>query len=112
MRRCIEAHRFRTDRAPDSIEAKILFDADKLDVTGALGVARTLFYQGKVSDPLYTLTQDGTSSDGRADSRVSFFREYEYKLKNLYGQFYTARGAALAAARRAAAASVPKQPMG
>lgn len=103
VRRCIETHRFRAGRIPESIEAKILFDADKLDVTGALGIARTLLYQGKVADPLYTLTPEGTPSDGVSDSRPSFFHEYEHKLKNLYGQFYTARGAALAASHRAAA---------
>ena len=37
---CIKTHRFRKDRAPQSVEAKILFDADKLDVTGAMGIAR------------------------------------------------------------------------
>lgn len=43
---CIATHRYRSDHPPESIEAKILFDADKLDVTGAMGAARTLLYQG------------------------------------------------------------------
>ena len=37
---CILTHRYRSDRPPQSIEAKLLFDADKLDVTGAIGIAR------------------------------------------------------------------------
>ena len=44
---CILTHRFRNDRQPQSIEAKILFDADKIDVTGAMGIARTLTYSGE-----------------------------------------------------------------
>lgn len=102
---CIRTHRFRSDSPPLSIEAKILFDADRLDVTGAIGIARTLFYQGQVGDPLYTLRPDGRISDGSGDARPSFFREYKFKLERLYTKFYTGRGAALAAERQAAAAA-------
>ena len=42
VRHCIQVHRFRKSLPPQTVEAKILFDADKLDVTGALGIARTL----------------------------------------------------------------------
>ena len=41
---CIRTHRFSNRLQPETLEAKILFDADKLDVTGALGIARTLEY--------------------------------------------------------------------
>lgn len=44
---CIQTHRYRTAIPPQSIEAKILFDADKLDTAGAMGIARTLMFQGK-----------------------------------------------------------------
>lgn len=37
---CISVHRFRDNNPPVSIEEKILFDADKLEITGALGVNR------------------------------------------------------------------------
>lgn len=37
---CILSHRFRADHKPESIEAKILFDADKLDGLGAVGLLR------------------------------------------------------------------------
>ena len=82
------------------MEAKILFDADKLDVTGAIGIARTLLYKGTVTEPLYRILPDGTISDGSEDTSPSFFREYQFKLKNLYGRFYTAKGAELAKERR------------
>jgi uncharacterized protein len=40
---CIRAHRFRSDgEVPQTKEAMVLFDADKLDVLGAIGVARVI----------------------------------------------------------------------
>jgi uncharacterized protein len=36
----IAAHRFRTGPAPQTLEAQVLHDADKLDAIGAIGVAR------------------------------------------------------------------------
>lgn len=100
VREAVAAHRFRTNRRPESIEAKILFDADKLDVAGALGMARSLQYGGAEGEPLYTLGTDGLPSDGDGDPLPSFFQEYHYKLKGLYGLFLTERGRALALERR------------
>lgn len=103
--RCILTHRFRKSRPPESLEAKILFDADKLDVTGAVGVSRTLMYKGGLTEPLYHVLPDGTISDGSEDLGTSFFREYRFKLEKLYDRFYTARGTELADQRREAAAA-------
>ena len=106
---CIRSHRFRRARPPESIEAKILFDADKLDVCGAVGVARTLQYGGRLGCPLY-LREDGAVSDGSeghsgrgSEKEIAFFQEYHFKLARLYDRFYTAEGARLARERRAAA---------
>lgn len=103
VKACIVTHRFRKSRPPESIEAKILFDADKLDVTGATGIARTLVYKGGMGEPLYMLDADGLPSSGENDCGPSFFGEYNFKLKNLYGKFYTERGRQLAAERENAA---------
>ncbi len=73
-------HRFRRDSQPQSLEAKILFDADKLEVTGAIGIARTLIYKGEVAEPLYHMLPDGRVSDGTGDTSPFFFQEYKYKL--------------------------------
>lgn len=100
VRHCILTHRFRVSRPPQSLEARILFDADKLDVTGALGIARTLQYKAATGDPLYLVGEDGTVSNGESDPISSFFREYHFKLKNLYDRFYTAAGKAMAEDRR------------
>lgn len=100
VRHCILTHRFRKSSPPESLEAKILFDADKLDVSGAMGIARSLIYKGIVSEPLYTLLPDGTVSTGEHDTVPSFFHEYKYKLENLYSHFYTTKGADMAQERQ------------
>ena len=105
VRHCIRTHRFRKALPPESLEAKILFDADKLDVTGAMGIARTLMYRGAVTEPLYALQADGTVSDGTMENENSFFREYKYKLERLYDRFYTKKGAEMAQQQRSAAVS-------
>lgn len=103
VRHCIKTHRYRKSNLPESLEAKILFDADKLDVTGAMGIARTLIYRGTVSEPIYSLLPDGTVSNGEGDETPSFFQEYKYKLENVYSNFYTAEGKLLAQERQASA---------
>ena len=72
---CIRAHRYRSDSRPESIEAKILYDADKIDVTGAVGIARTIFYGGQLSEPLYTVSPDGVVSDRSEDKEPTLFQE-------------------------------------
>ncbi|MBQ8814547.1 MAG: HD domain-containing protein [Lachnospiraceae bacterium] len=97
---CIRCHRHRKASVLQSLEAKILFDTDKLDVTGAIGIARTLVYKGQLSDPLYTRKEDGQVSDGENDAVPSFFQEYKVKLEKLYDKFYTQTGAELARRRQ------------
>ena len=104
IRHCIQAHRYRESNQPQTLEAKILFDADKLDVVGAMGIARTLLYKGKMEEPLYSLKPDGSVSDGTSDTVPSFFQEYKYKLEGLYSKFYTKKATELAKERQVAAA--------
>lgn len=105
VRACIETHRYRSDAPPRSLEAKLLFDADKLDVTGAMGIARTLLYEGGMGTLLYVLNPDGSVSQEEDGEEANFFQEYNRKLKNLYGRFYTEAAARLARPRREAAES-------
>lgn len=103
VRQCIRTHRFRRNDPPATIEARILFDADKLDVCGAIGVARTLMYSGAHDRPIYTTFPDGAIRDGNGDTEDSFFREYRFKLEGMYDRFLTKRGAELARERQRAA---------
>lgn len=101
VKECISSHRYRGDNPPESIEAKILFDADKLDSSGAIGIARTLIYGGQIAEPLYVLTEDGKIVvDGGGSEISSFFQEYNYKLKKIYTSFYTDRANEIARKRQ------------
>lgn len=105
VKACISTHRFRNNDQPISMEAKILFDADKLDATGTLGIARTLAYKGIVAEPLYYVDEDGCVLDGQNEERPSFFHEYNWKLKHVYNKFYTDRAKAIAKERQRASIS-------
>ena len=101
VKECISSHRFRRNNAPKSMEAKILFDADKLDASGAIGIARTLIYEGQVSEPLYIFDEeDKIIVDGGGAEISSFFQEYNYKLKKVYNAFYTDRAKEIAKERQ------------
>lgn len=100
VKQCIKTHRYRKNNPPQSLEAKILFDADKLDAAGATGIARTLLYKGIVSEPLYSVLPNGVVSTGDNDITPSFFQEYKYKLENLYSNFYTEKATAIAKERQ------------
>ncbi len=101
---CVRTHRYRKGDAPQTIEAKIVFDADKLEATGAIGLARTLTYGGQFFEPLYLLDADGRIvQDGGGAEISSFFQEYHWKLKGIYDKFLTDRGRELAQGRQASA---------
>ena len=102
---CVASHRYRGGEAPQSIEAQILFDADKLEASGAIGIARTLIYGGQVGEPLYVLDEAGNIAlDGGGAEITSFFQEYHYKLKKVYDSFFTERAKQIAMGRQKAAA--------
>lgn len=90
VKQCITTHRFRSNNEPKTLEAKIVFDSDKLDVIGPIGIARTLMYNGQFNEPLYYLDNNG-KIDYRAnfEAKESFLKEYNYKLKKMYKIFYT-----------------------
>jgi uncharacterized protein len=101
---CVRTHRYRSGVCPESIEAKIVFDADKIDVCGAIGIARTLMHAGAVGGALYSVGSEGVILDGSdGDEPESFCREYHFKLSKVYGGFYTTKACEIAAQRERAA---------
>jgi uncharacterized protein len=95
---CIRAHRFRGGCKPRTIEAKVLFDADKLDAIGAVGVARAYLFAGEVGARLHNPNHDisGTVAYSRQDTG---YREYKIKLCKIRDRVLTATGKRLAAER-------------
>lgn len=101
VRDCILTHRYRAGRRPESLEAKILFDADKLEVLGPIGVARTLQYGAMLgNEPLYRLDREGQIQVG-PHGEPSFFQEYDFKLRSVPDKLLTRRGREKAHALRA-----------
>ena len=95
---CIRAHRFRGTRAPDTLEAQILFDADKLDAIGAVGVARAFLFAGEVGARLHI--PDVDIEDTRAYSMEDTgYREYRLKLRLIKDRMLTAAGKRMAQER-------------
>jgi uncharacterized protein len=100
---CILAHRFRNDHRPETIEAKVLFDADKLDSIGAIGVARDFLFAGTAgSCSLYTGNEKKLVKDARSFSYTeedSALLEYYFKLKKVKSKIITQAGKEIARER-------------
>lgn len=88
VRSAIRSHRYRTGGRAESIEGQLLFDADKLDVCGVMGLFRTISYCDHVGEPYYTVGKDGLV-DFTADTEASVIQEYCYKLCRVRERLYT-----------------------
>lgn len=92
IKHCIISHRFRSGNEPKTIEAKILFDADKLDAIGSVGIARCFMLAGQFGQSLSNdYISENTTENGRLKdvSKHSPIIEYEVKLKKIPSRLYT-----------------------
>lgn len=100
---CIVSHRYRNQHKPETIEAKVLFDADKLDSIGAVGIARDFLFAGFAgSGNLYTGNEKKLAKTGKDHSYTkedSAVLEYEIKLKYVKDKILTRTGKKLAQQR-------------
>ncbi len=99
----IAAHRFRTDPRPSTLEAHVLYDADKLDAIGAVGVARAFAYGGAHGQRLWAPVESvdlkqwqAEGDDGDAHTPA---HEFVVKLSRIKNALYTPAGRAIAADR-------------
>jgi uncharacterized protein len=103
VQHCIRSHRFRDElEQPQSLEAMVLFDADKLDAIGATGVGRAIAYAARAGMPIYAqpsqrFLETGELEEGEAHSA---YHEYAFKLHKLEGRLYTASGRTLGRERQ------------
>jgi len=98
IRHCILAHRFRNDHAPESIEAKILYDADKLDSIGAVGIGRAFLFSGEVGAKLHNPDVDVRLTRAYSNEDTAY-REYLVKLQFIRDKMLTRKGKRIAAER-------------
>ncbi|MBW1667703.1 MAG: HD domain-containing protein [Deltaproteobacteria bacterium] len=95
---CIRAHRFRGKTPPQTLEAKVLFDADKLDAIGAIGIARAFLFAGEVGAKLHNpgMEPENTSPYSQDDTG---YREFKLKLCRIKDTMLTQEGNRLARER-------------
>ena len=109
VQHCIQTHRFRSEREPVSIEAKILYDADKVDSMGAIGVARFYMIAGELREQLYSFVPvDQYTAEnivgGKANGRIKEISkhtpnlEFE-KMRDIPGKLHTAKAREIAGER-------------
>ena len=97
---CIETHRFRSNNKPTSIEAKILFDADKLDSLGAVGVGRAFLFAGHFNARLHNTETEALNSESYSREDTAY-REYLVKLRYLPRRMRSTAGRKMAVERAA-----------
>lgn len=73
---CIEVHRFRNGLKAKNLEAKVLQDADRLDILGAIGLARVFTRGGWGNLPIHDpTTPPKMRYDGRSLTSVNHIYE-------------------------------------
>ncbi len=97
---CVRAHRYRRrdNLKPQSLEAKIVFDADKLDSIGAVGIGRAFHFAGRIGARLHNQKEEALHSKNYSREDTAY-REYLVKLQYIHENMLTAEGRRLAASR-------------
>ncbi|WP_204338732.1 HD domain-containing protein [Rhizobium leguminosarum] len=94
----ITAHSFSAGVVPQTLEAKILQDADRLDAIGMIGVARCFYIAGRLGSGLYDPFDPAAAHRPLDDKRYAI-DHFQTKLFKLAEGFQTETGRRLAAAR-------------
>ena len=94
----VRTHRYRGNLKPATLEARIVYDADKLDSLGAFGVARAFHFAGRIGACLHNSEQEALASESYS-SQDSAYREYLVKLRGLPDHLLTDAARRIAADR-------------
>lgn len=88
---CIESHRYRKNKIPQTTEAKVIYDADKLDSIGAIGIGRAFSFAGHIGAKVHdkNVNLDKNSEYTQEDTA---YREYLVKLINIKDKMMTNEG--------------------
>ena len=80
---CIRVHRFRDDSKPNILEVQILQDADRLDMLGAIGIARVFNRGGWGNIPIHDPSIPPKEKyDGKSLTSVNHICEKILKIKD------------------------------
>jgi len=103
---CIVSHRYRTENKPQTKEAKIVFDADKLETVGAIGIARAFVWVGRNNANIYkkadiieyTKENLGGKINGRIQDKTKHSPQinWETKDKHILNYLYTEKAKQIA----------------
>lgn len=93
-------HRYRARRMPATPEARIVYDADKLDSLGAVGIGRAFLFAGRVGARLHNTEAEAVNSPAYSREDTAY-REYLVKLRKLPDGMLTDPGKAIARERAA-----------
>lgn len=96
--KCVRRHRFRSGAVPVSLEEKIIYDADKLDSLGAVGIGRAFLFAGRIGAKLHNTPDEALNSKSYSENDTAY-REYLFKLKDLPKRMMTISGRKVARKR-------------
>ena len=99
VQHCIRAHRYSNDIEPETLEAKLLSDADNLDALGAVGIARCFTYGGEFGTPIHD--SDLPPDEDPSSVGSTQFNHFHKKILNLPERMYTDAGRRVARDRQA-----------
>ena len=85
----IASHRFRDEVVPQTLEAKVVYDADKLDAIGATGIARAYAMAGRRGQHLWAETPVGSLVELQSIDYTPV-HELTFKLSRLKEAVFTA----------------------
>ena len=97
---CVRAHRYRRREGapPESLEAKVVYDADKLDSIGMVGLGRAFHFAGRIGARLHNTEDEATAAKSYSREDTAY-REFLVKLRHVPERMLTREGRRLAEVR-------------
>ncbi len=95
----IASHRFRKKSTPQTLEAQVLYDADKLDAIGAVGVARAYAVTGRTGRHFWGPVPADYQGEAQGTPEHTAVHEFVFKLSRLKETLFTPTARAIAEER-------------
>ena len=91
VKHCIEAHSFSANIIPETIEAKIIQDSDRMESLGAIGLARTFYVAGRLGSEMFN-DNDPLGLNRELDDKKYALDHFKVKLLKLPATMHTKSG--------------------